>query len=104
MHDPTALSRIRNHPLFSELIKRRRRFVAVLTLATIVPYYFFILIASFHPHLLAVRYSEASIINIGWLAGLVLIGGSWLLTGLYIHRANGQFDDMTKKILFEVKK
>lgn len=104
MNEQIALFRIRNHSLFGELIDRRRKFVTILTAATLVPYYSFVLIASFHPNLLAFRLSESSSINIGWLAGLALIGGTWLLTGLYICRANGQFDAMTKEILEGAKK
>jgi uncharacterized membrane protein (DUF485 family) len=29
----------------------------------------------------------------------LLIAGPWLLTGLYIHRANGEFDALTNEIL-----
>lgn len=104
MIEPTALARIRNHSLFDELVRRRRRFVAWLTAATLVPYYLFILVAGFNPHLLATKYSDTSIINIGWPVGVALIVGTWLLTGLYIRRANGEFDELTAKILAGVKK
>jgi uncharacterized membrane protein (DUF485 family) len=98
-----ALAGIRIHPQFKELVRRRRRFVAWLTTMTLVPYYAFILVAGFAPHFLAKKLSDTSIINVGWPVGLALIVGTWLLTGLYIHRANGEFDDLTAEILARAK-
>ncbi|MCY1383869.1 hypothetical protein D9M69_720380 [compost metagenome] len=51
------------------------------------------------PEVLAARFSAASIVTIGWPISVVLIVGAWLLTGLYIRRANGEFDELTAKIL-----
>ena len=34
----------------------------------------------------------------------VIIVGSWLLTGLYIRRANGEFEEMTRDIVKEAGK
>lgn len=104
MVDSIAVAGIRRNPLFHSLVKRRRRFVAWLTAATLVPYYAFILIAGFAPHLLATKFSDSSIVNIGWPVGVGLIVGTWLLTGLYIRRANGEFDELTAKILAGAKK
>lgn len=103
MSTTTALAGIRNQPQFKELVRRRRRFVAWLTTMTLVPYYAFILVAGFAPHVLARKLSDTSIINIGWPVGVALIVGTWLLTGLYIHRANGEFDELTAVILARAK-
>jgi len=94
----TESARIRNHPRYQDLVSRQRRFVACLTAATLVPYFTFILVAAFAPHLLAQKLSATSIINIGWPLGVAFIVGAWLFTGLYILRANGEFDDLTAEI------
>lgn len=98
MNHATESARIRNHPRYKDLVSRQRRFVASLTAATLVPYFAFILVAAFAPHLLATKISATSIISIGWPLGAVFIVGAWLFTGLYIHRANGEFDDLTAEI------
>lgn len=98
MNHATESARIRNHPLYRDLVSRRRRFVACLTAATLVPYFAFILIAAFAPQILAQKLSATSVINIGWPLGVAFIVGSWLFTGLYILRANGEFDDLTVEI------
>jgi uncharacterized membrane protein (DUF485 family) len=36
--------------------------------------------------------SEGSVLTIGWPIGAAIIIGSWLLTGWFVSRANGEFD------------
>ncbi|VVP16240.1 Inner membrane protein YjcH [Pseudomonas fluorescens] len=98
MNHATESARIRNHPRYKDLVSRQRTFVASLTAATLVPYFTFILVAAFAPQLLAIKLSATSIINIGWPLGVVFIIGAWLFTGLYILRANGEFDELTAQI------
>ena len=98
MNHASESARIRNHPRYQDLVSRQRRFVACLTAATLVPYFTFILVAAFAPQLLAQKLSATSIINIGWPLGVAFIVGAWLFTGLYIVRANGEFDDLTAEI------
>ncbi|MBV6822045.1 DUF485 domain-containing protein [Pseudomonas sp. PD9R] len=98
MNHASESARIRNHPRYKDLVSRQRKFVACLTAATLVPYFSFILVAAFAPHLLATNFSATSIINIGWPLGAVFIVGAWLFTGLYILRANGEFDELTAQI------
>ena len=99
MTTSTAGQNIWLTPAFKRLVSRRRRFIARLTLGTLVPYYAFVLVAGFEPKLLAARVFGASVITTGWTVGALLIAGTWLLTGLYIHRANGEFDALTNEIL-----
>lgn len=103
MNTMTTLAGIRQQPQFKELVRRRRHFVAWLTALTLLPYYAFILVASFAPQLLATTLSANSIINVGWPLGFALILGTWLLTGLYIRRANGEFDALAALILKRAK-
>lgn len=97
--DTTTLSSVTNNPLFNTLVKRRRRFVAWLTTATIVPYYALILVAIYAPQVLASRISSGNIVSVGWVGGSVLMVGTWILTGLYVRRSNGEFDGLTAQIL-----
>jgi len=90
---------IHSSPAFARLVSRRRRFVACLTLGTLLPYYAFVFVAGFAPHVLATKLAEGSVITIGWPIGVALIVGTWILTGLYVRRANGEFDELTERIL-----
>lgn len=102
--ETNTASGIRANPLFVALVERRRRFVLSLTAATLLPYYVFILVAGFNSELLATRFSADGVMTIGWPISVALIVGAWLLTGLYIRRANGEFDELTTKILAGEKK
>ena len=97
--ETSAVIGIAENPSFVALVRRRGRFVMYLTAATLVPYYAFILIAGFHPQLLATKITATSTINVGWLVGVMLIVGTWLLTGLYVRRANREFDELAADIL-----
>ena len=56
------------------------------------------------PQLFAGKISDGSVITIGWpIAALIVIVG-WLLTGVYVHRANGEFDRLTEEVLKEARK
>ena len=76
----------------------------ILSLIVLLPYYSYMLVVSLQPQLLASKVSDGSVITIGWpLAALIVIGG-WLLTGVYVSRANGEFDRLNEEILKEARK
>ena len=96
--------KIRSNPKFAELVGKRTRFAITLSLVVLVPYYTFMFFISTQPQLFASKVSEGGIITIGWpIAALIIIGG-WLLTGVYVSRANGEFDSITEEVLKEASK
>lgn len=104
MTHTAACSIIGEHPLFEELVRRRRRLVVLLSAVTLVPYYLFILVAALSPDTLAARISAQSSVSVGWLVGVLIIAGAWLLTGVYVSRANNEFDSLTVKLVAEAGK
>jgi uncharacterized membrane protein (DUF485 family) len=104
MSNPSIQSRIRQHPRFAELVGRRTRFAIVLSALVLIPYYSFMMIVAFKPELLRQSLGEGVTATLGWPVGAALIIGSWLLTGLYVRRANGEFDQINEQILKETWK
>ena len=104
MSKSTVQERIRSNPKFAEMVGKRTRFAIILSLVVLVPYYTFMMITAFNPALLAQPISDGSIITIGWPVGVILVVGSWLTTGIYIRRANGEFDTLNEQILKESSK
>jgi len=104
MSQNSIQARIRSNPKFAEMVGKRTRFAIVLSLIVLVPYYAFMMITAFNPALLAQPISEGSIITLGWPIGVILVVGSWLTTGIYISRANGEFDTLNEQILKESHK
>jgi uncharacterized membrane protein (DUF485 family) len=104
MSQQNIQAKIRSNPKFVELVSKRTRFAIILSLVVLVPYYSFMMVTAFNPALLATPLSEGSVMTWGWpLAALMVVGG-WLLTGVYISRANGEFDDLNQQVLTEAQK
>ncbi len=100
MTSTTVQQRIRKNPKFAELVSRRTRFALVLSLFVLVPYYSFMMIVAFNPSVLHQTFGSG-VTTIAWPLGALLVIGSWLLTGIYIRRANGEFDELTQDVLKE---
>ncbi|QZN97926.1 DUF485 domain-containing protein [Symbiopectobacterium purcellii] len=95
--------RIGNHSVFKELVRKRQLFAVSLSLIVLVLYVSFILLIAFAPAWLGTPISPGATITRGIPIGIGLIVISFVLTGVYVYRANGEFDRMTKKLLSEVK-
>ncbi|WP_159567237.1 DUF485 domain-containing protein [Budvicia diplopodorum] len=96
--------RIENNPRFKELVRKRERFAWLLSAITLALYVSFILLIAFDPQWLGTPIYTDSNITRGIPIGVGLIVISFVLTGIYVHRANGEFDDMNSEILNEAKK
>lgn len=94
---------IKNNPKFQELVAKRSKFAWTLSIIMLAIYYSFILVIAFTPASLATPISEGSVITIGIPVGLVIIVSAFILTGIYVRRANTEFDAMTNQIKEEVK-
>lgn len=104
MSNSNINAKIRSNPKFAELVGKRTRFAIILSLIVLVPYYSYMLLVSLQPQLFSAKISDGSVITIGWpIAALIVVGG-WLLTGVYVSRANGEFDNLTNDVLKEARK
>ena len=97
----STYQRIRENPKFQDMIKRRGRFAAFLSAIVLVAYYGFMMVVAFKPTLLHTTLSEGSVLTIGMPIGAGIIIISWLLTGLYVYRANSDFDKINAEVLKE---
>jgi uncharacterized membrane protein (DUF485 family) len=102
MSQSNIQAKIRSNPKFAELVGKRTRFAVILSLVVLVPYY--MLLVSLQPQLFAGKISDGSVITIGWPIAALLVVGGWLLTGVYVSRANGEFDRLTEEVLKEARK
>ena len=67
-------------------------------------YLAFILLIAFAPGWLGTPLSEGSSITRGIPVGIGLIVSAFVLTGIYVKRANSEFDRLNQEILAEVQK
>ncbi|MGR8947439.1 MAG: DUF485 domain-containing protein [Gammaproteobacteria bacterium] len=95
--------KINQDPEFHALQKRRSRFSWILAGIMLTTYYAFILVIAFQPSLFAIPLAEGSTVTWGIVAGLGVIAVSFILTGVYVVRANGEFDRETAEVLARVQ-
>ena len=91
--------RIRKNPKFDELVTKRSRFAWTLPVVVLGIYFAFIMVGAFNPTLLATPIWEGGTATIAWPIGAGMILLFWLMTGLYIRRANSEFDDINSEII-----
>lgn len=72
-----------------------------LSAITLALYVSFILLIAFEPQWLGTPLFEGSSITRGIPVGLGLIIASFILTGIYVYRANREFDELNAQILNE---
>jgi uncharacterized membrane protein (DUF485 family) len=97
-------ARIRNNPKFEELVRKRTAFGWRLSVVMLVIYYLFVLLVAFAPEVLGTPLFEGSVITIGIPLGVVIIVSAFVLTGIYVRRANTEFDELNRQIIEDAKK
>lgn len=84
---------------FQALQRRRSRFSWLLAGIMLVAYFGFILVIAFAPGALAVPMGDATVITWGIPIGVSIIVLGFILTGLYVHGANGELDTENERIV-----
>lgn len=95
--------RVLANPLFKQLVTRRSRFAWTLSAIMLVVFYGYVLVVAFAPELLGQPMAEGMTLSIGVPVGAGIILLSWLLTAVYVKRANGEFEALNKQIIEELK-
>ena len=96
-----VVEKIQTHPKYKELRKKRNRFGVVLTLLILVVYYGYIALIAFNKPFLA-QPIGAGVTSLGVPIGMGVIIFTIVITGIYVRRANSEFDDLTADILKDV--
>ncbi|MFZ4410896.1 MAG: DUF485 domain-containing protein [Paracraurococcus sp.] len=89
--------RILDHPKFQELVRSRSGFAWTLAAIMLAIYLSFIFLVAFAPGLMAVKIAGGAT-SVGIVLGLVVIVSAFLLVGIYVQRANGRYDDLTRDL------
>jgi uncharacterized membrane protein (DUF485 family) len=95
--------KIRSNPKFAELASDRSRFAWLLTAIVLIGYYAFMMAVAFKPELLRTPLWSGSALTVGVPLGALIIVGSWLLTGLYVRRANSTYEKLNDEIIKEAR-
>ena len=93
--------RVRNNPKFSRLVKKRSGLAWRLSAIIFIAYSSFIMLIAFSPKTLGQPIGDG-VTTIGIPVGISIILLSIILTGVYIKRANSEFDKLIDKIRDDV--
>lgn len=95
--------RIAADPNYQRLKSTRSRFGWILTIAMLVVYYGYVTLIAFDKEALSARISSG-VMTWGIPIGFGVIVFTIVITGIYVRRANSEFDDLNEKIKREALK
>jgi len=90
---------IRNNKKFHELVTQRTKLSWTLAILILFVYYSFILVIAFAPSIFGIPISENSTITWGIIIGIGVILFTFLITGIYVHRANTFYDGLLHDVV-----
>ena len=102
MTDP-IVAKIEANPKYHELRRKRSSFGWLLTILMMVVYYGYVALIAFNKPFLA-QPIGAGVTSLGIPIGLGVIVFTIVITGIYVRRANGEYDRLTAEILKEASK
>ena len=107
MSDPVIVdpmvARIEANPKYHELRRKRNTFGWTLTALMMIVYYGYIGLIAFDKQFLS-QPLGAGVTTLGIPIALGVIIFTIIITGLYVRRANGEYDRLTAEILKEASK
>lgn len=96
-----VVNRVRANPKFAELIRKRNRYSWTLAILMLAIYYGFICLVAFDKPLLATKVGAT--VTLGFPVGLGVILSAIIITGLYVWRANGEYEQLTREIVEDAR-
>lgn len=102
MEDP-LVQKILANPNYHKLLKARTAYGWLFTFLVMIVYYGFILLIAFNKEFLSTKLGDG-VMTVGIPIGLFVIAFTVIITGIYVRRANSEFDDLTALIKLEVTK
>ena len=95
---------IKRDPRYAQLVRERARFATTLALLVIAVFFGFVLLVAFQPQVIGKRLSEGSYLTVGIAFELFMFIFFWVLTAVYVKRANGEFDAITEEVVRDAAK
>jgi len=94
--------RLRQHPDFIQLVRRKQRLTWSLTLTMLAIYFGFVLVMAFSPEVLA-QPLNGGVTSIGIPVAVAVILLSFALTAFYVRQTNQVLDPLVVKLQQEVQ-
>jgi len=101
-NDP-VVDRIQRDPKYQALRTKRNRLAVLLTVLMLLVYYGYIALIAFNKPFLGQPIGPG-VTSLGIPIAVGVIIFTIIITGLYVRRANGEFDTLTREILKDAAK
>ncbi len=101
--DKIMVEKIQSNPSYVELVTKRSAFAWKLTIIMLVVYYAYIMVLAFSPSTLGASLN-GGLTTVGIPVGIAIIIFSFAITGVYVKRANSEFDELLQKVKDDVAK
>ena len=95
------IEQVKNNPKYQKLVTERSKFAWTLSIIMLVVYYAFIMTIAFNPAALGAKIG-GGVMTVGIPVGIAIIFIAFILAGIYVRRANGEFDQLTKEVREEL--
>jgi uncharacterized membrane protein (DUF485 family) len=97
------IEKVKANPKYHRLVSTRNTYGWIMTLLMLVVYYGYILTIAFNKEWLAQRMGEG-VMSIGIPIGVGVILFTIIITGIYVRRANSEFDALKEEVIREASK
>ena len=101
--EQSLAERIAADPNYQALRSKRSSFGWILTIAMLIVYYGYVVLIAFDKEFLAAQFGDG-VTTLGIPVGFGVIIFTLIVTGIYVRRANGEFDELSEKIRQGVQK
>jgi uncharacterized membrane protein (DUF485 family) len=100
MKDDDLVARVNASPTYQKLVKTRSSYGWFLTALMMIVYYGFTLLVAFGKGFMSQRIGDSVMT---YAFGLFVLLFTIVITGIYVRRANTEFDDLTEALRKEVQ-
>jgi len=99
----SVYEKIRANPKYHQLVSTRNSYGWVMTILMLIVYYGFIALIAFDKAFLAQPLGATGVTTIGIPIGVGVILFTIIITGIYVRRANTEFDALKEEIIKEAQ-
>ena len=92
------VQKVKSDPKFAELVSKKTTLGWVLTILMLIIYFGFVLLVALNPDVLR-QSLTGGVITVRIPMGIGVIVSAFILAGIYVYRANGEFDELTKDVV-----
>lgn len=96
--------KIRANPKYQQLRKTRNTYGWIMTILMLVVYYGYIALIAFNKSFLAQPLGDTGVTTVGIPIGVGVILFTIVITGIYVRRANTEFDALKEELIKESAK